>query len=153
MSAAGMIGATHRLERLRDVAYARAEADEHVAYDVIAFDQNAAPLDLRRKVSVADVPGQFDKMQTVARHDLHHLLRCRDNLGLAAVIENEARAMGELHWLRQIDEHAITMLEGQNLTPQMTFAVGQHDNVEGDSTRWCPDSLHAMHARTPQNRK
>ena len=49
-----IISAAFRLERLRYVAHIRTKAEQHVADHVIARDQDAMRLDLRRQMTVAE---------------------------------------------------------------------------------------------------
>lgn len=55
----GVIGAVDRLEARDDLADGGAEPFQHGADDVVALDQDAAFVDLRRQMTVAEMPGEM----------------------------------------------------------------------------------------------
>jgi len=64
------IGAAFRIERRLDLAGFRAEAAHHVGNHMVAADAQFCARDLRRQMSVAEVPGNAHEMFLVARADL-----------------------------------------------------------------------------------
>lgn len=61
-----VIGAAQRMEGFGYLAHGGVEPGQHVADDVIAQDEDARFLDLRRQVAIAEVPSEFNKMQTIS---------------------------------------------------------------------------------------
>src|SRR5262245_25316497 len=94
MRTVAVIGAVHGLERLGDLGHRGAKAFEHGSDDVITLDQDAVLLDLGGKVTVAEMPGQFDLMDDIARSDFQERFLGGDDLDMAgAVFEFQEVAM------------------------------------------------------------
>ncbi len=60
-------------ERRQHGPHGRAESNQHMRNDGIFPDQDAMGLELRREVSVADVPGKPDERSRIRRRDLDEL--------------------------------------------------------------------------------
>ena len=56
------IGAAFGVEGLDDLAQRRALLLQHLRDDMVAADDNAIALDLRRQMAVAEMPGDAKKM-------------------------------------------------------------------------------------------
>jgi hypothetical protein len=138
---AARIGAPQGVERFMDGSHMRAQPDEHVADHVVAQDEDAVRLDLRREVAVADVPGKFGKFLRRMAGDFHERLFGRDHLDEPAILEFEHVAMLEENGLGEVHHHHIFMDELQAPAPQMALLVIEHDEVEGNAL---PLSLPAM---------
>jgi hypothetical protein len=79
MAAAG-IGAAFGIERRFDLDHAGAEPFDHRLDDVIAPDTQALGRDLRRQMTVAEMPGDPNQMVRVGTPDFGQRLRRRDHL-------------------------------------------------------------------------
>ncbi len=88
---------------------------------MVAKNEDAITLDLGRKVTVADMPGEFGNMQRITPKDFVKFLACGADFDLASVIEDEPVAVLEHNWLCKIDEHLLAAFQNDGLAPQMTF--------------------------------
>jgi hypothetical protein len=127
MSALGMIGAARRLEGLVDIEHHRAQSLQHRADDMIAQDHDAILLDLGREMTVAEMPGEFDQMHTVATADFEQLLVGGKDFDQLAVLANQHVAIGEKHWILEIEHHHLAVLQMQELAAQVPQIVRQLD--------------------------
>src|ERR1019366_10042859 len=75
--AAGGIGAAFGIERRLDLDHAGPEPLHHRLDDVIASDPQAFADDLRRQVTVAEMPGDPDQMMRIVAANLGQRLRRR----------------------------------------------------------------------------
>ena len=77
MAAVTVIGPARRLEWLFHIHHRSTETFQHRTDHMIAQDQDTTFLDLRRKMPVAQVPGEFDEVQRITRLHLEQLFRRR----------------------------------------------------------------------------
>ena len=127
MSAMGMIGATGRLEGLVDVEHHRAQPLQHGADDMIAQDHDAILLDLRREMTVAEMPGKFDQMRAVAAAHLEQLFVCGKDFDQFAILAHQHVTIGKKHRLLEIEHHHLAVLQMQELATQVPQIVRQLD--------------------------
>jgi hypothetical protein len=147
------VGAALGREGLAHVAHPGTKAQEHRRNDVIATDQDAVRLDLRRQMAVADVPGEDGECTRVGGTDFEEIFLGRDHFDMAPVVEEEAVAIGQCHRLGEVDKDAVTVLQGQDLAAEVAFVVGKDDEVEGDHGRVAGEGCGTQHGHEPQNRK
>ena len=69
MAAMGVVSAASGLERLADLGNRRAAPFEHGADHVIAQNEDAFLLDLRREMAIAKMPGKLDQMPAITGLD------------------------------------------------------------------------------------
>ena len=127
MSAMGMIGATRRLEGLFDVEHHRAQPLQHGADDMIAQDHDAILLDLRREMTVAEMPGKFDQMRAVAAAHLEQLFVCGKDFDQFTILAHQHVTIGKKHRLLEIEHHHLAVLQMQELATQVPQIVRQLD--------------------------
>lgn len=127
MSAMGMIGATRRLEGLFDVEHHRAQPLQHGADDMIAQDHDAILLDLRREMTVAEMPGKFDQMRAVAAAHLEQLFVCGKDFDQFTILAHQHVTIGKKHRLLEIEHHHLAVLQMQELAAQVPQIVRQLD--------------------------
>lgn len=127
MSAMGMIGATGRLEGLVDVEHHRAQPLQHGADDMIAQDHDAILLDLRREMTVAEMPGKFDQMRAVAAAHLEQLFVCGKDFDQLTILAHQHVTIGKKHRLLEIEHHHLAVLQMQELAAQVPQIVRQLD--------------------------
>lgn len=127
MSAMGMIGATRRLEGLFDVEHHRAQPLQHGADDMIAQDHDAILLDLRREMTVAEMPGKFDQMRAVAAAHLEQLFVCGKDFDQLTILAHQHVTIGKKHRLLEIEHHHLAVLQMQELAAQVPQIVRQLD--------------------------
>lgn len=124
-----MISASGRLERLLDITDISAQPLQHGPDHMITQDQNAAFLNLGRKMPVTEMPGKFDQMQRIARLYLEKLLRCRLHLDRIAIVEHQPVAVVKEHCLFQVEHHHVPIRQMQKLATQMPQIMRQADGI------------------------
>ncbi len=132
------IGAADRREGLGHVADLGAEPLEHRLDDMIAQDEDAVGGNGCRQMPVADVPGEFEEMNAVARAHFMEILVGGFNRHHAPVLQQEFVAGAEYHRLGQIDEHRSSIGQSDRLAAEVTFVVRQDDGHAGRSRRIGP---------------
>ena len=103
-----------------------AEPFQHRLDDVVAQDEDARFLDLRREMAVADMPGKLGEMRRVAATHIVELFLGGDDLDLPAVVQHQHVAMVEHDRLGQIDQHPAAVGEFDDLAAQVPLVMGKH---------------------------
>jgi len=88
MATAG-IGAAFGIERRFDLDDSRPQPLHHRLDDVIASDPQGLGRNLRRQMTVAEMPGDPDQMERVGPSNFQQRLGCRHHLDQAAVLEHQ----------------------------------------------------------------
>ena len=86
------IGATLRVERRFDLDQTCTEPLHHRFDHVVAPDAQAACGDLRRQVTIAEMPGDANQMLRIAAADFHQRLRRRHDLDQPAILKHQCIA-------------------------------------------------------------
>ena len=86
------IGATLRVERRFDLDQACTEPLHHRFDHVVAPDAQAASGDLRRQVTISEMPGDANQMLRIAAADFHQRLRRRHDLDQPAILKHQCIA-------------------------------------------------------------
>ena len=142
----------HRLEARHDRADGGAEPFQHGADDVIALDQDAILVDLRRQMTVAEMPGEMTQRACGAgNHLVEFLLRC-DDCDRAAVRQHQPIAIGEEHRFGQIDHDLLALIGGDELAAEMARRMVEPDGAGGLAITAMAMGNSTEHHR-PQNRK
>ena len=149
MPAVRMVGAARRLERLVDFENDGAEALQHGADDMIAQDDDAVFLDLRSKMPVAEMPGEFHQMRAVASANLEELLVGSEDLDQLAVVTHQQIAIGEKHRILEIEHDHLAIFQMQQLAAQMAQVMRQLDlggrmGGRGSGRKIGSNALHGM---------
>lgn len=121
------VGPALRCERFNDLTNTRAKSGKHVCDHVIPADQDTICLDLRRQMTVADMPGQHrQRARGLAAHLKQRFLR-RNHLDTPPVVQHQPIAITKRRRLRQINQHPLAPIKHQHLSPQMTFIVSKNE--------------------------
>ena len=86
------IGAAFRVERRFDLDQARTQPLHHRFDHVVAPDTQAAAGNLRRQVTIAEMPGDTNQMLRIAAADFHQRLRRRHDLDQPAILKHQCIA-------------------------------------------------------------
>jgi hypothetical protein len=86
------IGATLRVERRFDLDQTCTEPLHHRFDHVVAPDAQATSGDLRRQVTIAEMPGDTNQMLRIAAADFHQRLRRRHDLDQPAILKHQCIA-------------------------------------------------------------
>ena len=129
--AALLVGAAQGNKGRAQLAHIGAKPLEHGAYDMIAQDENPAFLDPCRKMTVAEMPGQFAQMKPVTRRDLVQILLGGGNDDEPTVVEDQRIALLQRRRLGQIDMQRAAAFQVQRLAPKVALIMSQHDAAHG----------------------
>jgi hypothetical protein len=124
-----LVGAAFRLERRFDLDHLRAEPDRHVGENMVAPQPNGVRKNLRRCVTIAEVPGDARKLQRIVRANLVQGFGCRFDGDDAAVFEHEAVAMAEAHRVGEIEEKRDAALPAHRHSSAMPVVIVEDDAV------------------------
>jgi hypothetical protein len=123
------IGAAFRVERRFDFDQPRAEPLHHRFDHVVAADTQAASGDLRRQVTISEMPGDANQMLRIAAADFHQRLRRRDNFHQPAVLEHQCVAAAQGHRIFQIQQELEPARARHRHSPPVTIVEIEHDGV------------------------
>ena len=98
------IGANLRVERRIHPGHLAAEPLDHRRDDMVGADAKPPLHRLQRQMAVADVPGDAQKIGLGGRGDLDDRLGRGAHPQIAAIVEFEAIALGEVLRARQIEQ-------------------------------------------------
>lgn len=127
MATMGVIGAAHRLESGFNRRDRGAKPFKHGADDVIALDEDTLLIDLGWQMAIAEVPGEFGKMQAVAPGNLEQLFLGGNDLDQIAVLQPQLVAIGKQHGFLEVQHDHLAIVEMQQLAAQMAQIVGKLD--------------------------
>lgn len=127
MAAMGVIGAAHRLESGFNRRDRGAKPFQHGTDDVIALDEDTLLVDLGRQMAIAEVPGEFGKMQAVAPGNLEQLFLGGNDLDQIAVLQPQLVAIRKQHGFLEVQHDHLAIVEMQQLAAQMAQIVGKLD--------------------------
>lgn len=117
------------IERRLDLHDARAETTHHILDDMIAADTQPLGHQLRRQMTIAEMPCDANKLQRVGAFDLGERLGRGDHLDQAAVFQHQRIAAAQRHRFRQIEQELQPARAGHGHAPTMTVVEFQHDAV------------------------
>jgi hypothetical protein len=103
MSSLG-IGAAFGIERRLDLDHARTEPPHHPFDDMVAADAQALGHDLRRQMTVAEMPGDADEMMRIVAADLEQRLGRRHHLDEPAILQHQRIAAAQRDGVLQVEQ-------------------------------------------------
>ena len=98
------IGAAFGIERRLDLDHARTEALHHGFDDVVAADAQALGHDLRRQMTIAEMPADADEVMRIAAADLQQRLGCRDHFDQPPVFQHQRVAAAQGDGVFQVEQ-------------------------------------------------
>jgi hypothetical protein len=128
VTAAG-IGAAFGIEWRLDLDDARAQAFDHRFDDVIAPDAQAPRHDLRRQMTVAEMPGNANQMLRVGPPDLEQRLRRRHHLDQSAIFKHQRIAAAQRDGVFQIEQELKSSRTGHRHPPPVPVVEIEHDGI------------------------
>jgi hypothetical protein len=148
MTIAG-IGATFGIERRLDFDHARSQPFDHRLDDVIAPDPQAFRHDLRRQMTIAEVPGDPNQVMRVGALDLDQRLRRGDDLNQPTIVQHQRVPASQHNGAFQIEQKFHTARAGHRHPPPVAIVEIEHDGI-GRRLRpamVAPDLRRAYHAK------
>jgi hypothetical protein len=103
MAAAG-VGAALGIERRFDLDHTRPQPLHHRLDNVIAPDAQALGRDLRRQVSVAEMPGDPDQVLRIGTPDLGQWFGRGDHLDQPVIVEHQRVATSQRGCVFQVEQ-------------------------------------------------
>ena len=146
MAAAG-IGAALGIERRLDLDHARAETFHHGLDHMVAADPQALSHDLRRQMTVAEMPADPDQMLRIVAADFGQRLRRRHHLDQPAVFQNQRVAAAQRHRVFKVEQEFQPARTGHRHPPPMAVVEAKHDGI---GRRLIP-AVMRQHARGPDH--
>jgi len=123
------IGATFGIERRLDLDDARAEPLHHRLDYMIAADAQPLRHELRRQMTVAEMPGDPDQMMRIASLDLEQRLGRRHHLDQPAVLQHQRIAAAERDGVFEIEQELQSARARHRHAATMTIVEIEHDGV------------------------
>ena len=130
MTTAG-ISAAFRIERRFDGDDARAETPHHLLDNVIAPNAKALAGDLRRQMTIAEMPRDPHQMLRIGAANLHQRLRCSDDLDQPAVVQHQRIAAAQRHRLFQVQQEFKSARTGHSHAPPVPVVETENHRING----------------------
>lgn len=124
-----LVGAALRLERARDGRGRAALAADHLGEHVVIFDIDRVRRDLRRRVPVADMPGDPHQPERIFRPHLEQALRRCPHLDEPPVLELHGVPIVERRRLVQIEQEREPALPRERKAPPLSALMVEQDGV------------------------
>jgi hypothetical protein len=128
MAAPG-IGSAFRIKRRFDLDYAGAEPFDHRFDDVIAPDTQALRRDLRRQMTVAEMPGDPNQMVRVGTPYLGQWLRRRHHLDQPVIVEHQRVATSQHCRVFQVEQKLKPAGARHRHPPPVTIVETENDSI------------------------
>lgn len=143
-----VIGAALGLERALDRRHRATLATDQLGEDMILLDIDRIGGDFRRRVAVADMPGEAHQPQRVLGADLEQALRRGLDLHEAAILQLHGVAIGEHGRLVEIEQNvepAITLERDAAAVAVLMVERQRLDDLVGADGRLADDGGGAQH--------
>jgi hypothetical protein len=98
----------------------RSEAEEHLLDHVVRPDSEDRISNLRRQVTVPEMPGEPNELAGIAVRDLDDDLRGGLHLQPPTVFELQTISIGHRNRSREIDEDDLALIRGEHDAPAVT---------------------------------
>src|SRR5438132_8449696 len=125
----GGIGADFRIEGRLASGDPAAEPGDHLGNDVILANAQTVAQNLQRQMPVAEVPSDSQQARPVGGCDLKDCLGRRSHADIAAAVELEPVAIGEMLGARQIEEKGGSRIGNDPNATAMPVEIGQRYRV------------------------
>jgi hypothetical protein len=127
--AAALIGAAFGIERRLDLDDPRAEPFHHRLDHVVAPDPQALRHDLRRQMTVAEMPGEPNQMSGIMASDLDQRLGGCDDFDQPPVVEHQRIAAAQRDRVLQIKQELKPACAGHRHPPPVPVIEAEHDGI------------------------
>jgi hypothetical protein len=123
------IGAALGIERSLDLDHPRAQPLHHLLDHVIAPDTQCLPQNLRRQVTIAEMPGNTDQVLRIATADFQQRLGRSDHLDQPAVLEQQCITAAQGGRTLEIEQKFKPSGPGHRHAPAVTIVEIEHDGI------------------------
>jgi hypothetical protein len=125
------VSAAFRIERRFDLHHAGTEPAHHLLDDMVAADAQRLGGDLRRQMTVAEMPGDAHEMRRVLAADFDQRLGRGDHLDQAAVFQHQRIATAQGDHLGKVEQEFQPARAGHGQAPPMPVVEFEHDRIGG----------------------
>lgn len=132
------VGATLGLERKPHLCKARSEAFKHGFDHMVGSDAKNRQADLRRQMTVSQMPGKTRQLPGVRVPDLDNRLRCRLYFEPSPVFQLQPVTIRHGNRLRQMEEDLFALIRHQTDAPAVTLLEIESDGSCGLMRRPAP---------------
>jgi len=148
MAATG-IGTAFGIERRFDLDHAGAKPFHHRLDDVVASDPQAIGGNLRRQMTVAEMPGDPNQMLRVGAPYLDKRLRRRNHFDQPVIVEHQRVATAQCDRVFQVEQKFEPVRTRHRHSPPVTIVEIEHDAIGRRLTpaMLCPDLRRADHTK------
>lgn len=130
VTAAG-IRTAFRIERRLDDDYARAETAHHILDHMVAPNPQSLANDLRRQVTIAEMPGDPHQMMRIGTANFHQRLRRGHHFDQASVFQHQRIATAQCDGFFQIQQEFEPARARHSHATAMTVIEIEHHRVGG----------------------
>jgi hypothetical protein len=127
---AGGIGTTFGIERRLDLDDARAEALHHSLDDMIAPDPQRLAHDLRRQMTIAEMPGETNQMERIVTADFEQWLRRRHDFDETPILQNQRIAAAQRYGSLEVEQEFEPACPGHGHPSPMSVVKIEHDSID-----------------------
>ncbi len=128
---AARIGPAFRIEWRFDFDHARAKPLHHVLDHMVAADTKSLADNLRRQMTIAEMPGDTHEMMRIVAPDFDELLRCGNDFDQPPVFQHQRIAAAQRKSVLKIEQKLQASRSGHRHAAAMTIVVIEHDGVGG----------------------
>ncbi len=125
------IGPTFRIERCLDLDHARAKAQQHILDDVITANAQSLRHNLRRQMTISEMPGDTHEMMRIMSTNLKKWLWRSDNFNQPIIFQYQRVAAAQRDSLRQVEQKFKSARACHHHAATMPIIKIEHDGVGG----------------------
>jgi hypothetical protein len=123
------VGAALGIERGLDLDHTRAKPLHHRLDDVIAADAQGLGHELRRQVTIAEMPGDADEVVRIVAADLEQRLGRRDHLDQTPVLQHQRIAAAERNGILEVEQEFEAPRPRHSHAAAVPIVEIEHDRV------------------------
>jgi hypothetical protein len=153
------IRAAFGIERRLDLDHAGTEALHHRLDDVVASDAQGLGHDLRRQMTVAEMPADADEMVRIMAANLEQRLGRRDHFDQPAIFQHQRIAAAQRDGILQVEQELETARPRHRHAAAVPTVEIEHDRIRrrfGEAVLSLnlrrPDHRHVLRASRPCRR-
>ena len=125
----GRISAAFRVERRLDFRDARAEPLHHFLDDMVASDPQSFAHDLRRQMTIAEMPGQANQMKRIAAANFKQRFRRGHDFDQTSVLQHQRVAAAQRYRSFEVEQKRESACPRHRHPPPMAIVEIEHDGI------------------------
>jgi hypothetical protein len=132
------IGAALRLEGRPHLHKICSETVKHILNHMVRADTKNVVSNLRRRMSISEMPGKAHKLMGILMPDLDNKLRGRLNFEPSPVVELQAISIGHCNRFRKVEQDIFALIRSQTNTAAMPSIKVEGESASGIFLRPMP---------------